>query len=212
MSEKFKKMKIALRYRLLGMSQVDPGWRPALIAFDFAESFHTGTRKCGKIPEFMHQVQIASFLLTHVRNLSDPIGVIVCALLHDVCEDYDVDFEVISHKFGHQVCDDVRRLTKKHRGKKKSPEVYFSSIAESENASVVKGVDRIMNLSTMIGVFSREKQIAYCKETRDEFLPFLKEARKKHPSQELVYENIKFNLDSQLYMYETMNGVDDEQE
>lgn len=207
MSDNFKKMKIALRYRLIGMSSIDPSWNQALMAFDFAESYHTGTRKCGRIPEFMHQVQIASFLMVHARNLIDPVGVIVCALLHDVCEDYDVDFDTIRSKFGEQAYLDIECVTKKHRGKKKNSDAMFASIAERANSSIVKGVDRIMNLSTMIGVFSKEKQIAYCEETRQQFFSFLKVARKKFPSQELVYENIKFCLDIQLNIYDSMNST-----
>ena len=203
--DKFTKLKIATRYRLLGMSQVDPRWLPALQAFDFAEYYHTGFRKDGKTPEFMHQLQIVSFLLPHIRFMNEPVNVIVDAFLHDTREDYDIDPEKISSLFGDRCAADVECLTKKFRGQKKSADDYYKNLANNYNASLVKGADRINNLSTMIGVFTKEKQIAYCAETRDWFFAFLKAARRNFPSQEPVYEAIKFALESQLNIYEEMN-------
>lgn len=204
--ELFDKLKISLRHRLLGMATVDPSWELALKAFDFAEETHVGFRKDGKTPEFQHQIQIALYLLGHIRNLVDPVGVIVAALLHDTSEDYDIDFEKIESMFGKQAATDVRCLTKKFRGVSKDKDVVFDEISKSQNASIVKGADRINNISTMIGVFSKEKQIAYCEETRDYFFAFLKTARRKFVTQDAVYENIKFCLEIQLRIYEEMNN------
>lgn len=203
--ELFTKLKISLRHRLLGMASLDQKWELALEAFDFAEETHVGYRKDGKTPEFLHQIQIALFLLSHIKNLVDPVGVIVAALLHDTSEDYDIDFERIESKFGKQAAIDVRCLTKKFRGVMKDKQTCFDEIADSQNASVVKGVDRINNISTMIGVFSKDKQISYCQETRDYFFAFLKAARRKFVRQDAVYENIKFCLEIQLKLFEEMN-------
>ena len=203
--DKYTKLKIATRYRLLGMSQVDPRWLNALSAFDFAEQYHTGTRKDGKTPEFMHQLQIISFLLPHIRFMNDPVGVIVAAFLHDTREDYDIDSEKIERLFGERASIDIECLTKKFRNIKKNAEEYYTPLASNYNSSLVKGADRINNLSTMIGAFSKEKQIAYCAETRVWFFSFLKEARRNFPSQEPIYESIKFALEIQLNIYEEMN-------
>jgi guanosine-3',5'-bis(diphosphate) 3'-pyrophosphohydrolase len=200
--EHFKKLKLALRSRLLGLAMGDEDWCRALEAFDYVENIHTGFRKDGETPEFMHQIQICLFLMQHYKSLTDPIGVIVAALLHDTPEDYHVDFQDIEHKFGKQAMYDVRCLTKKYKGAVRDKQECFDEIALSQNASIVKGADRVNNISTMIGVFSEEKIKSYCEETREYFFTFLKKARRMFPKQDSVYENIKFCLEIQLKIYE----------
>ena len=202
----YTKLKAALRFTLMGMAEANRDWFRALRAFDFAEQHHVGFRKDQVTPNFMHQVQIALYLMNHLRYYIDPVGVIVAVLLHDVSEDHHIDFERIAHLFGESAARDVRLLTKKFRGEIKDKGEYYDDIARSANASVGKGGDRVNNIMTMAGVFSLEKQIQYCDETRTEFFKFLKIARKLYPEQTAVYENIKFSLETQLRLYEAAHS------
>ena len=201
---KFEKLKLSLRYWLLGKAESNPDYYLVLDALEYAHSYHQGTRKDGFTPEFQHQLEIAHYLRTLAPSLTRPAIVLAAALLHDVAEDFDIAFEELEARFGKEITDVVRLLTKKHRGIVVPPEEYFARIAENEEASVIKGADRIHNLQSMLGVFSLTKQASYCEEVRKYFLPMLKAARRTFSRQEAVYENIKLVLNSQLQMLDAI--------
>lgn len=195
---------IAIRHTLLGK-----GWYNALAAMEFAIGFHQGTRKDKVTPEFFHQIEIAGFLLTLSDGLLFPEETIAVAFLHDCPEDYDVGFEEIDSRFGSRVTKSTKLVTKTHRGRKITPEAYFNDMSEDPIASVVKGVDRINNQSTIVGVFSPDKQKAYVMETTGYIIPMLKIARKRCPRQFNIYQNIIFVLRSQLDMICAMHSAHD---
>ena len=205
--ESFDKLKISLRYWLLGRAEHDPAWLVALEAMEFAAGFHTGTRKDGCTPEFQHQLEIAQYLRTMHRSLRFPAQTIAAAFLHDVAEDFDIGFEELERRFGKQIAHSVMLLTKKHRGSRVEPAVYFARIAEDPIASAVKGADRINNLQSMLGVFSVAKQRAYCQEALEHFLPMVKTARRLFADQEPVYENIKLMMRSQLALLAAVHAA-----
>lgn len=184
---------ITLRYWLLGR-----GYHVALAALEYAASFHTGVRKDGHTPEFDHQIKIALYIRTLVEILSFPEETLASVFLHDVCEDHDVSFDEIESKFGRTIRDAVVRLTKIHRGIRVPPDIYYSKMAKSPIASIVKGADRMHNMQTMATVFSEAKQVFYIQETLDFIFPMLKEARRTFTKQEPVYENVKLVLQSQI--------------
>lgn len=186
------KERIALRYWLLGRE-----WFKAAEAFEFAEGHHNGFRKDGITPEFNHQIQIANYLTSLTPHLLHPEATLTVALLHDVCEDYAVNFSEIASLFGQQVADATHAMTKVHKGIKRHPDEVK---AEQENcpiASVVKGADRIHNQSTMVGVFGPAKIAAYIDETETYILPMLKVARRRFPSQDGAYQNERLVLRTQ---------------
>lgn len=195
---KYEKMRISMRYWLLAKAGLSPEWLGAVKALEYGEARHTGLRKDGVTPEFQHQLSIMHYLRTLHASLMFPAETLAVAALHDVAEDAGVGFEELEALFGGRVAGGVRRVTKKHRGQVFAIEPLFEGMAECPVASVTKGADRINNLQSMLGVFTLEKQKAYCEETRKYFLPMLKAARRRFPEQELVYENIKLMLESQL--------------
>lgn len=184
---------ISLRYWLLGRK-----YFKASLALEYAAGFHTGTRKDGKTPEYDHQVAMAHMARTFIKHLKFPEETLATICLHDVPEDYDVSFDEIREVFGKRIGKSVKLLTKKHRGSKVSPEVYYAGMAEDAIASISKGLDRINNISSMVDVFTHEKQLAYIEETETFILPMLKKARRRFQEQEGAYENIKFNLNNQI--------------
>lgn len=195
MTETYAKKKAALRYRLHGM-----GFFDALKALNLAEGVHTGTRKDGVTPSFQHQIEIALYILT-LPNIIWLERTLIAALLHDTPEDTHISHAEIRERFGWDTHIDVELLTKEYRGEKKTPEAYFIPLCDSPVASIVKGCDRIHNVSTMAGVFSLQKQIDYVEETKEHFFHFLKQARRNFPEQELAYENIKFVLTNQMKLF-----------
>ncbi|MCW3783004.1 HD domain-containing protein [Defluviimonas salinarum] len=201
MSE-FSKRGISMRYWLQGR-----GFHLALEAMDFAKGFHTGTRKDGVTPEFDHQVSIAHYLRTLEASLSYPQETFATVFLHDVREDFDVADGEIRVRFGDRTANAVAAMTKTFRGEKRHPGAVFSAIANDPVASVAKGADRGHNHRSMVGVFSIGKQKEYLAETKVYFLPMLKEARRRFPAQEPVYENIKHALTGEIALIEAIHAA-----
>lgn len=191
---------IALRYRLQGLE-----WYDAIRALNVVEEHHVGFRKDGITPSKMHQIETTNFLMGFKNSLMFPERSIICMLLHDTAEDTHFNLLKIRQEFGVDAESDVAEMTKEYEGVKKSPSEYFSGLV-GPVATVCKGIDRIHNMQTMSGVFKLEKQMEYTQETRDHFFTFLKRARREHPKQELIYEQIKFVLKQQCMLYESANS------
>lgn len=185
--EQYKVERNAMRHFLIGRN-----YFMALDAMEFALTYHTGTRKNGIDPEFSHQIFIANYLRTLLAGLLYPEETLAAAFLHDVCEDYDIPFEVIEQRFGPRVALAVRRLTKKFRGVSVPYETYFPELALDPIASIVKGADRAHNVFTMTAAgWTTVKQQAYLEEVTRWFLPMLKQARRQFARQEAAIHNVK---------------------
>lgn len=187
--DKFNKMKLSLRYYLLGK-----GYYLAIEAMEFAAAHHTGTRKDGVTPEFMHQISIAHYIRT--LPLMYPERTIASGLLHDVREDYNVADVELCRRFGSDITTDCIILDKNG----KDIEFYHRECGTNPVTSIVKPSDRVNNLQTMGGVFTPEKQQRYVDETEHGFLPIIKHGRRTFPKQEPAYENIKHMLVSQIQL------------
>ena len=102
-------------------------------------------------------------------------------------------------------------MTKVYQGVKLPNDIYYGNLTNLEDgakiASVCKGFDRVHNLMSMLGGFTPEKQVSYIQETKDFTIPMLKLARRNFPSQECVYENIKFIMMNQIQLYNALNKV-----
>lgn len=193
----YQKLFISLRYYLIGKAEENDDYKIALEALEFAKKYHIGTRKDGATPEFQHQIEIAHYIRT-IPNLMFPAHTIAVALLHDICEDYNISYGIIRKKFGKKVAKSVKLLTKVYNGKKKDILVYFEKMVQDPIATIVKGSDRIHNQGSMHPVFNDKKQMEYIDETTTHIIPMLKKARHLHVKQEAAYENIKFVLRSQI--------------
>ena len=180
----FQREKTALKYFLIGR-----GYHVALKALGFVERYNVGLRKDGVTPSLHHEVQIA-LSVSQVKDVSKEELCIVAALLHDVQEDHQIPSDVIAKEFGQEVADVVWKLTKKFAGNHKNKTEYIDDIAMCEVASIVKGLDRVNNLHSMIGVFTLEKMTSYANEAEKIFLPMLKKAGKLFPEQQSAYHAI----------------------
>jgi (p)ppGpp synthase/HD superfamily hydrolase len=180
--DNYDKLKIAARYWLLGL--------------EYGARRHTGQRNGGE-PEFIHQLGIFHQLRTLHRHIANPITVYTLVFLHDVVEDKNVPLDEIEKIWGPAIRHKLDLLSKEVHGVKKL-NYSLDPVFADEDASIVKGGDRVNNVSSMVGVFKKARLERYVKETADEFLPRLKEARRSFPHQEAVYEAIKLELINQL--------------
>lgn len=203
MANRYSKLLIALQNYLHGARYYE-----ALKALDFAKAIHVGTRKDGITPEFQHQVEIALYITT-LRNLIDEEGCIVAAILHDVLEDYPhITKSDVGQLTNEQRTFAVVLLSKEIGGEPihftgTTLDTYFENISRCDIASVVKGSDRIHNLQSMHGVFTPAKQRQYIDETKQYFLPMLKRAAGKFPSQYLAYMNMRTVIKNQVELIES---------
>lgn len=194
--EKFKKLKVSFRYWLLGKAEENPEYYRVLEAMEVAEKYHNGKRKDGS-PEFTHQITICMYLKTIHKYFKDPVKVFIVALLHDTLEDYyEESKRELQAKFPEEY-EYFVRISKVREGVKIPYEQYFGEMKNCYICSIVKLADRIANISTMIGVFSYDKQTQYLEEVNIWFLPMLKHARRMFPQQESAYENLKMLLQVQ---------------
>jgi GTP pyrophosphokinase len=178
-------------------------------ALEFALAYYEGTRKDKRTPKFHHPLTIVKFLATLEPHLMFPEETLAAGFLHDVVEDNDgVEVSDIVARFGPVTGEAVRLLTKKHRGITVPYEVYFGDMAKNPIASIVKCVDRINNVQTMVGVFSGEKQREYAEEVETWFLPMAKKARRNFPRQYGAYENVSTVLRGQVELIgHILNGT-----
>ncbi len=199
MKENYDKMRIALRYWLIGR-----GYFKAVEAMAFAEKYHNGKRKDGA-HEFSHQVSQANLARTLIHHFDNKEEIFIVIFLHDICEDKGISYEEIEKRFGPLVTKAVRLMTKVYQGIKIPNDQYYAAMAECEITSVCKGFDRVHNLMSMLGGFGPEKRITYIQETKDYTIPMLKTARRNFPHQEAAYENIKFIMTNQIQLYTALN-------
>lgn len=193
----FNKMKITFKYWITGKASSNSHYYTVLKAMELAEKYHCGKRKDGQ-HEFSHQLMICLYLSTLDLYFINPPLVYITALWHDLYEDYDCpqlreEMKVISEDGFNMAV----RISKIRNGKKITYEQYFSEMSNCFICSIVKLADRISNISTMIGIFSFDKQTSYLKDLDDWFFPMLKLAKRTFPEQERAYENIKCILVSQ---------------
>jgi (p)ppGpp synthase/HD superfamily hydrolase len=172
----------------------------ASVALQLAMNIHNGTRKDGVTPEWAHQVNIAYYLYTINSALRLPEDAIILGLLHDVFEDHPgalSNIEVINY-FGMDILEGMNSLT--YKGSKNK---YYEELKGSYTASIVKGVDRMHNLQTMAGVFTRDKVKSYIEETREYVLPMLYHAKNRTVNlQTPAYANIIYVMENQIRLIE----------
>lgn len=199
----FQKLMISARYWLLGMAEHDPEYFKVIEAMELGAEHHDGFRNGGD-PEFIHQLQIFHYLRTMHKHIADPVMVYKLVFLHDALEDPNqaskkagkpvyITPEEIREKFGSLFLVKLKKMSKEILGIKNA-EFSLDEVFEDQDTSVAKGGDRVNNVTSMIGVFKRERLERYVKETMEEFLPRLKKARRLFPAQESIYENIKLEL------------------
>lgn len=178
-----------------------------------AEQYHSGIRKDKVTPEFAHQVDIASYLITLPITKKEAMILTCLAFIHDLVEDYNVADEIILTAMAPETTEekaDAKRiingahlLSKKEHvpgGESidKNKEQYFNDMLEDPLVVLAKCVDGLSNLVDMVGVFNEEKMHYYCEYLSSQHLRIAKIARNKYPQYYMAFQNIKYCINRQL--------------
>ena len=155
-------------------------------AYNFAASAHDGQTRMSGEPFIEHPLETAKFL----ADLRMDANAIAAALLHDVIEDCDVEFEELNSKFGDEVAnlvDGVTKLTKTELiAEERSPEHSSGSEDDRANAAslrkmlmtmaedirvvLIKLADRLHNMRTISGL-PTQRRLVFAQETLDIYAP-----------------------------------------
>lgn len=156
----------------------------------YARELHKGQVRKGKdkVPYIYHPLLIACHALA--LGLDDD-NTVSAALLHDVCEDCGVTVDELP--VNELTKEAVSLLTKVDSI---DNEQYYQRISQNPIATMIKLLDRCNNVSGMAAGFSKEKLIAYIKETENVVYPLLQKAKSEYP----MYSNqiflIKYHMTS----------------
>ena len=197
-SAKFAREKTALKFYLLGSN-----FNKAITALAeveqliFKAKVKDRYRKDKITPSLQHQVSIALAVTNLNLEKSFEEDLIVCALLHDVMEDFDLEKSYIAGKYGDEIAETVWMLTKKHKGKSKTTEEYINNIGSCIKTAIIKGLDRSNNLSTMFRVFDLTKIKSYTVESKS-ILSAMKLAAKLHPEYIKIINCISMQIKDQI--------------
>jgi (p)ppGpp synthase/HD superfamily hydrolase len=118
----------------------------------FAVEKHGTQKRDNGDPYWTHPFKVGAILMI----LDAPEEVVCAGFLHDVMEDTNASFEDIKKQFGENTAELVKELTKPNQ-------------IQSKDASLIKLVDRLDNLSDMKSVWPRKKQLWYLRKTRKLF-------------------------------------------
>ena len=161
-------------------------WNETLNAMNFARKLHEGQNRKSGEPYIIHPLTMACHALA--MGLEDD-EIIASLLLHDVVEDCNVSTNDLP------VSPNVRFIVNLLTHEKETPlENYYGSIAMNGKASICKIIDRCNNVSTMSGVFKKQKLLDYIVETNAFILPLIRSTKEKFPE----YQNALFLLKYQI--------------
>ena len=137
-----------MEFALMGYFRAHEYWA-GLDALEFAKKQHLGkTRKVSNLKYICHPILVA-YLCT-LLGLEPEI--VAIALLHDVPEDTNTGFSSLPG--GQRVQDGVKALTimkiKPDESKTDTKARYFGRMDENIDALIVKMLDRLTNLSSMV--------------------------------------------------------------
>lgn len=163
-------------------------------AYTFAKRAHNGATRASGEPYIIHPLQTAQILVD--LNLDE--SSIIAALLHDVVEDTDVTFKEITDKFGTEVEELVRGVTKissikysKDVTEMENLRRLFISMSKDVRVIMIKLADRIHNMRTL-DYLPHNRQIKFASETMDLFVPL---------AERLGLNSIKAELEDLCFKY-----------
>lgn len=140
-------------------------------AFEFASFWHKDQKVPGsEFPYNVHLAKVAMEIIAalNVENEANGNLAIQCAILHDVLEDTNANFEMLANKFGQDVANGVAALTKNDTLPKseKMEDSLSRILSQPKEIAMVKLADRITNLAPPPAFWTKEKRIAYLEEAQ----------------------------------------------
>lgn len=189
----YDKLFRTLRTRLQAKGAHDPRFYEVVAALNFFQSLHAEElRKDGVTKGFYHQLNMLAFAMSFEACLPDAPSVYITILGHDSVEDYRKQAAAIAMQLSAPDFALIEGMSKIDQNERKMTNaVYYERLKSNPILSVVKMIDRLHNLSTMLGVFAPHKVMDYCDETRKFVLPMAKHARQAFPQYEPVLVMLK---------------------
>jgi len=143
-------------------------------AFDFAQKAHEGQKRKNGEPYFNHSLRTA----LNLAEIKSGPEVIAAGILHDVLEDCNVSEEEMKRKFGEEITELVKGVTKIGHYKYYETEEeqaknllnLILKISEDLRIAIIKLADRLDNMRTL-EYLPKEKINRIALETRDIFVP-----------------------------------------
>lgn len=172
-------------------------------AFDVAQQAHKGVRRKSGEAYIFHPLAVA-------RIVAEEIGLgktaIICALLHDVVEDTDLDIDYIEAQFGKKVADIVDGLTKIEevfdQSKSLQQENFrkiLLTLADDVRVILIKIADRLHNMRTLESM-RKDKQLKIASETLYIYAPL---------AHRLGFYNLKSELEDLSLKYKAPSIYDE---
>lgn len=171
-------------------------------ALNFARKYHKEQKRKDGTPYIIHPLTMACHAVSLGLKDDELIATILC---HDLVEDCDVSLD--SLPCNESIRESVRLMTyiKPERSEgmtneeygqvvKKYKEYYYNQISQNKNASLCKLFDRCHNVSTMAGVFTQEKLLAYLHETYTYIYPLFRSTKEYYPETSSVVFNLKYHI------------------
>ena len=180
------------------------GWSETMQALNYARKLHKGqARKSGEA-YIIHPLTMACQAVS--MGVNDD-NIVAAILLHDVVEDCGVSVNDLP--VNKEVKEAVNLLTyvKPEKYKERDGEGpsilvvknnYYDAISKNRIASIVKLFDRCHNVSSMAGVFTKEKLDDYIEETETFVLPLIRKAKEEFPEYQNVLFVLKYHIISGL--------------
>lgn len=142
-------------------------------AFDMAYEAHSSMRRKSGEPYILHPLAVARIVVSEM-GLEDTTSV-VCALLHDVVEDTEIELADIRHLFGNKAAEIIDGLTKISTSPTVDGQSMYSTQAETFRkilltishdirVILIKLADRLHNMRTL-GAMREEKMLKITSET-----------------------------------------------
>ena len=142
-------------------------------AYEFACEEHKDQKRKSGEPYIIHPLNVAQI----VAEMGLDTATICAALLHDVVEDTNATYEIISKRFGIEIADIVEGVTKLTNSfatnEERQAENYkklFLAMDKDIRVILLKIADRLHNVTTL-EYLDRKKQISIAKETLDIYAP-----------------------------------------
>ncbi|MEZ4827005.1 MAG: RelA/SpoT family protein [Bacteroidia bacterium] len=141
------------------------------LAFEYARDAHEGVRRKSGEPYILHPLAVAKIVVSEM-GLEDTTAV-VCALLHDVVEDTEIELEDIRREFGNKAMEIIDGLTKMsgsvlidemNSSQAETFRKVLLTISNDIRVILIKLADRLHNMRTM-GSMRQESMLKITSET-----------------------------------------------
>lgn len=192
-------------YTYLKTTAFERDMQQTLKALQYARKKHSSQTRKGGDPYIIHPLTMACDALS--LGISKD-RVIASILLHDVVE--DTNTAISDLPVNKKVKKIVLLLTyTKDSTQEESMQKqrYYDNIAKNADATLAKLIDRCHNVSTMAGVFTKEKTLSYIQETRDYILPLYRHAKDQYPYLSRYLFTLKYHIVSVIDSIEAVYQI-----